>query len=157
MSDTNYEQYGGDGINATFHGLHKWYEHEFKHLGWMVLSQAKGNMLKLKCYEDSVNKLVMALGNKKNTVEEKDRREDLQILLENAKILQQFVNQYLMNPKMMIEQERIITGEQMAQQQQMKQVGQQGGRKNSRKKSRGSRGSRGSRRGSRRDTQRRNY
>ena len=150
MSETNYEQYGGDGVNATFHGLHKWYEHEFKHLGWMILMKAKGNMLKLKCYEDSVNKLIMGLENKKNMVEDKDSREDLIILLANTKILQQFVNQHLMN-----------TGENMTPQQQIKQNGQQGGRKSSRKNSRkssnGSRERKGSRRGQMRDIQKRNY
>lgn len=84
--------------SATFEGLHKWHNHMFKKLGWMVLvkqksltEKDKGMEKKLDCYINSVKRLCSALREKITKIEEKDRKEDLEILLKNSLILYNFV------------------------------------------------------------------
>jgi hypothetical protein len=72
---------------VTFHGLMKWYEHLFKHLGWMILAKEHGYNDKIKSYQQSIKRLREALEQKIKETEDKDKIEDLKVLHRNTIIL----------------------------------------------------------------------
>jgi hypothetical protein len=74
------------------HGLHEWYENKFEKLGWMILAKDKGYNDKIMCYKTSLNRLKTAIEHKMTHIHEADRKEDLQIMLHNVKILVDHVN-----------------------------------------------------------------
>lgn len=81
----------------TMQGLLKWSKTLFEKLGWMVLtySHSRGNMYsisKIQNYKESIKECIMEIQVKINQVQEKDRRDDLQITLNNLMILQQTVD-----------------------------------------------------------------
>ena len=89
---------------ATNCGLQHWMRKKYEHLGWMCLSQSHGNMLNVKAYFESLKTLISSLEKKINDVNEKDRKDDLEITLENTKILKRAAWRLLMegnNKKMM--------------------------------------------------------
>ena len=73
--------------NATFYGIHKWSKHTFEKLGWMVLAHNEGNKLKIKVYMNCIYELQELIEKKIKSVEEKDRKDDLEILCNDACIL----------------------------------------------------------------------
>ena len=78
----------------TMQGLLKWSKVLFEKLGWMVLAYSRGNsfgMTKILAYKEAIKECVMGLQTKITQVQEKDRRDDLQITLNNLMILQQTV------------------------------------------------------------------
>lgn len=78
---------------ATYCELERWLVHDFEHLGWMVLANAHGNKLKVKAYKDSVNRLVDAIAAKISSENlPADKKEDLEIMLEKAVVLQDHVS-----------------------------------------------------------------
>jgi len=72
---------------STFLGLHKWYEHMYEHLGWMVLAKHYGRTMKIKTYIGSVHELKKQLIKKIKSTKNKDRKNDLTILLVNTDVL----------------------------------------------------------------------
>ena len=77
---------------ATYCELERWLIHDFEHLGWIVLANANGNKLKVKAYKDSVNRLVDAIAAKISSENlPADKKEDLEIMLEKAVVLQDHV------------------------------------------------------------------
>ena len=77
---------------ATMHGLHEWYENKIEKLGYMVLAKARGHDDKIICYKISLNRLQQAIEHKLTHIQEKDRKDDLQIMLHNVNILIEHVN-----------------------------------------------------------------
>ena len=73
--------------NATFYGIHKWSKHTFEKMGWMVLAHNEGNKLKIKVYMNCIYELQELIEKKIKSVEEKDRKDDLEILCDDACIL----------------------------------------------------------------------
>jgi len=76
----------------TFQGLNHWHVHLFKNFGWMVLEKTRGNHIKIESYKDSTNRLLQSLEFRLKDIHEKDRKEDLLIMINNVKILKKFMD-----------------------------------------------------------------
>ena len=93
-----YRQNGGASLPVyanTFHGLHKWYEAKFEKLGWMVLAKEKGYDYKLEAYKLSLDDLLKSIEHVMAEYEDNDRKHDLQVLHDNTRCLQDFVEKTL--------------------------------------------------------------
>ena len=76
-------------MSTTFHGLHKWHEHLFEHLGWMILAKEHGMADKINVYRNSLDKFCAEVDAYliKNAKIEEDKRNDLLQLKENVIVL----------------------------------------------------------------------
>ena len=72
-------------------GLNDWHDHEFRHLGWMVLSKHNRVNDKVVAYKNSVNRLLIAIEKEMRECASKDKLHDLQILHDNVKVLKQHI------------------------------------------------------------------
>jgi len=72
---------------ATYAGLHQWFKAEFEKLGWMVLAKEKGMHEKVRTYVHGVQRLHDHLECKIRDTMDKDRLDDLTIMLNDVKIL----------------------------------------------------------------------
>jgi hypothetical protein len=81
--------------DATFHGLNCWYKYLFEKLGWMLLAKSYGHQIQIDAYKNSVNELISHLQSKKKSLKDADRKKDIQILLDNSKILKSHVDRAL--------------------------------------------------------------
>jgi|LauGreDrversion4_2_1035121.scaffolds.fasta_scaffold11801_9 hypothetical protein len=79
----------------TFHGLNCWYKYSFEKLGWMLLAKNHGHKLQLDAYKNSVNELINHLTQKNKSTVDVDNKNDLKILLKNAKILKKYIDETL--------------------------------------------------------------
>ena len=78
--------------SATMSGLNHWHKAMFEQLGWMVLAKEKYHLYdKIASYKNSVDRLKEAIECKMTQIREKDRKDDLKILLDNVIILQAHV------------------------------------------------------------------
>lgn len=77
---------------TTTPGLHIWYKSVFEKLGWIVLANKQEMKNKVEEYKSSVHRLHNSLECKIARVKEHDRRDDLQIMLSNVKVLLEHVN-----------------------------------------------------------------
>ena len=71
----------------TFAGLHMWYKAEFEKFGWMLLAKHKRMYAKVDQYKNTLVKLKEGIACKHATVHERDRKDDLAILLDHVTIL----------------------------------------------------------------------
>lgn len=76
----------------TMHGALEWSKALFEKLGWMLLANSHGNVMKIENYKMSIMNCINAIKNKISKVQEKDRQNDLTITLNNLIILQSSVN-----------------------------------------------------------------
>jgi hypothetical protein len=73
---------------STMHGLKVWYEAMFEKLGWMVLANSKGYMKdKVESYKKSLLRLEDKIQCKINSIENMDKKTDLEIMHKNVQIL----------------------------------------------------------------------
>jgi len=73
---------------VTLVGLTHWYKDVFEKLGWMVLMKAhREGHYKIMAYKKSLKMLVEKLNCKLNTTTEPDRKTDIQIMIDNVKVL----------------------------------------------------------------------
>ena len=82
----------GTCCEATFHGLHKWYQNKFEKLGWMILAKEHGYNDKIAEYKSSIHRLKQAIEHKMTHVKDSDRKHDLMIMHHNVMILIDHVN-----------------------------------------------------------------
>jgi len=80
---------------STFAGLNIWFKTEYEKLGWMMLAKEKGMYDKVSVYKTSVHHLARNLECKLHSVQEHDRKEDLQIMLNHTHVLCKFVDKHL--------------------------------------------------------------
>jgi len=81
--------------DCTFLGLHKWHKHMFEHLGWMAMAKKHGNDLKIRCYMDTIERLMECLKRKMASTKDEDRKGDLQILMDNTDCLRECAKRLL--------------------------------------------------------------
>jgi hypothetical protein len=81
---------------VSTYGFQKWYTAMFEQMGLMVLAKSKGDMAdKIYSYKKSLERLINKLECKIDSVEENDRKIDLQLMRENVKILYAHAHKYL--------------------------------------------------------------
>ena len=78
--------------DVTYYGLHKWYNTLFEKAGWMILAKSHGYNEKLHNYKSSVQYLRDQLVKKHKRMHDKDKKEDLYIMLKNTQILMDHIN-----------------------------------------------------------------
>lgn len=78
-------------FETTFHGLQEWYKNKFEKLGWMILAKEKGHHDKVLEYKNSLNRLEKAIENKLKHVNDMDKKDDLNIMLEDVMILKNHI------------------------------------------------------------------
>jgi len=81
-----------DCPQITFKGLNKWHTAVFEKLGWMILSKEKGLSYKIAPYKMSIQKLKCCILKKHSTMNDIDKKKDLEIMLDNIEILIKHVN-----------------------------------------------------------------
>ena len=74
----------------TMNGLARWYKYMFEKLGWMILGKHYGKHLKIKGYLHSINELIKHAEKKLVDTEENDRKNDIQIIINNSYKLRKF-------------------------------------------------------------------
>jgi hypothetical protein len=78
--------------DVTYYGLHKWYNALFEKAGWMILAHSKGYHEKIKNYKLSIECLKDQLSKKYKKMKDKDKKEDLRIMLLNTEVLMKHIN-----------------------------------------------------------------
>ena len=77
---------------AATMGLMKWYIHLYEKLGWMVLANHQGLVLAMEFYKRSISVLKDRIICIIDSVRDYDKRDDLQIILNNVIVLEKYVN-----------------------------------------------------------------
>ena len=81
---------------VSTYGFQRWYTAMFEQMGLMVLAKSKGDMAdRIYSYKKSLERLIRKLECKINSVEEHDRKVDLELMCENVKILYAHAYKYL--------------------------------------------------------------
>ena len=73
--------------DATFDGIHGWYKAMFEKLGWMILAKYKGMGEKTAHYKHSIERLQIAIIQKKENTHDIDKINDLDLLLKDVEVL----------------------------------------------------------------------
>lgn len=81
--------------DATFDGIREWYKSTYERLGWMILAKTKGMNEKTLNYKHNIERLRIAILQKRENTHDKDRIEDLAILLKDLEVLVEHVSKYL--------------------------------------------------------------
>jgi hypothetical protein len=81
--------------DATFEGLHGWHKKLFEELGWMILAKSRGMTDKTTTYKNSLQRLKTAILKKWKNINDKDKKDDLEIMLKNVEILIEHANKDL--------------------------------------------------------------
>jgi hypothetical protein len=75
----------------TFHGLSKWYKRLFEKLGWMVLADHHGHQEKIEQYIEGLERFIVLANQKYQTLQSVDKKRDVEIMIDNIKILLEHV------------------------------------------------------------------
>jgi hypothetical protein len=89
----------GRCCEATFKGIQQWYKSVFEQLGWMILAKDKGMTDKISVYINSIYRIHMAIEQKIKKTNDLDKKEDLQIMLDNVKYFWPMSKKILRNKK----------------------------------------------------------
>lgn len=82
-----------DCPEVTMNELNDWYKDVFQQLGWIVLASSSGMTDKVMAYVASIERLECAITKKTGYYDTGNERRDLDILLQNVKMLKDFVNE----------------------------------------------------------------
>lgn len=74
-------------LDRTMHSLESWTQQMFEKLGWIILAKSYGHYDKVNSYKQSVNRLYESLLYKLKHTHQKDRKNDLKVLIKEVKIL----------------------------------------------------------------------
>ena len=74
-------------IHVTRHQLSKWTDSLYKKCGYIHLAKKHGHTDKVKVYKESITRLIESIENKWKVTSNTDRKDDLKILLDQAKFL----------------------------------------------------------------------
>ncbi len=72
-----------------------WYKSEFEKLGWMILAKNERKFAKITQYKINLDGLIKTLEKLELEYEDVDRKKDINTMLENTKILKDFVDKKL--------------------------------------------------------------
>jgi len=67
----------------------------FEELGWMILAKNRGMMDKTSTYKNTIQRLKESILKKHASVRDKDKKDDLKIMLDNVDILIEHANKDL--------------------------------------------------------------
>ena len=81
-----------DCPEVIYTGIYKWYQDMFEKLGWMVLAKEKGMMYKIDFYKTGLQKLKCTIVKKHASMNDTDKKKDLEIMLTNVNILIKHAN-----------------------------------------------------------------
>lgn len=84
-------------MQRTFNNLEHWTQKLFEKLGWMILATHDKNINQVTQYLLCINNLIIKIDEKIKITEERDRKNDLLILKQQAEYLQVFANNSLTN------------------------------------------------------------
>ena len=73
--------------DATYKCIHKWYTAMFEKLGWMILAKNHGFHEKVVNYKHSLERLKDTIEKKWKHIRDKDKKDDLAIMLDNVNCL----------------------------------------------------------------------
>lgn len=81
--------------NLTMRNAEDWYKSEFEKLGWMILAKHEKKLAKITQYKINLDGLIKTLEKLSLTYEDIDRKKDINTMLENTKVLKDFVDKKL--------------------------------------------------------------
>lgn len=81
--------------NLTMRNAEDWYKNEFEKLGWMILAKHERKLTKITQYKINLDGLIKTLEKLELAYEDIDRKKDIHTMLENTKILKDFVDKKL--------------------------------------------------------------
>jgi len=81
--------------NLTMRNAEDLYKNEFEKLGWMILAKHEKKLAKITQYKINLDGLIKTLEKLESSYEDVDRKKDIHIMLENTKVLKDFVDKKL--------------------------------------------------------------
>jgi hypothetical protein len=81
--------------NLTMRNAEDWYKSEFEKLGWMILAKHERKLAKITQYKINLDGLIKTLEKLELVYEDADRKKDINTMLENTKVLKDFVDKKL--------------------------------------------------------------
>ena len=75
--------------------VEKWYNDEFEKLGWVVLSKYERKISKITQYKINIDGLIKTLEGLLLIYQDPDKKRDLIVMLNNTKLLKDFVDKKL--------------------------------------------------------------
>lgn len=89
--DIHHHKYSAE---VTMMGLYSWYKSLFERSGWMILAMEKAHWDSLKNFCSEIDHLIDAIQERKKTIKEQDRMDDLNILQKNLRTLHRHISLY---------------------------------------------------------------
>jgi hypothetical protein len=82
-------------FSGTMKSVSMWHKAMYEKLGWMVLAKAKGYDYKIEPYKKSIDNLIKTIEHLMKEYENHNRKHDLNVLLMNTRVLQDFAAKHL--------------------------------------------------------------
>ena len=82
----------GECTEVIYKGIYNWYQDVFERFGWMVLAKEKGMIYKIDFYKTNLQKLKCTIVKKHDSMNDIDKKKDLEIMLTNVNMLIKHAN-----------------------------------------------------------------